>query len=264
MDESNSRLARQQPGRWRRWCGLIGMSMWLAACAPLPVANEVEDALATCRVPVGGGEGDTSTQPCPEPSTSLQPLEPFVQPAPPQPRRPRLPRAIPPPAPVAEPEAPAGPSPYELSPPRESDQQGLASWYGPRFHGRRTASGERFDSQDLTAAHRTLAFGTRVCVRSSVTGKAVVVRINDRGPFSHGRVIDLSQGAAEALGMVGLGIKPVELWQLDKDEEECPEMFDEDSGSRLAADEQPALKAPQAARAVARKKAPAKKPVRRR
>lgn len=264
MDESKSRLVRRRPMPWRRWCGLISMSMWLAACAPLPVANEVEDALATCRVPVGGGEGDTSTQPCPQPSTSLQPLEPYVQPAPPAPRRPRLPRAIPPPVPAAEPETSSSPSPYELSPPRESDQQGLASWYGPRFHGRRTASGERFDSQDLTAAHRTLAFGTRVCVRSSVTGKAVVVRINDRGPFSHNRVIDLSQGAAEALGMVGLGIKPVELWQLDKDEEECPEMFDESEGSRLAAEEPPALKPPQAARAVARQKAPAKKQVRRR
>ena len=265
MDESKSRLMRREPGPWRRWCGLIGMSMWLAACAPLPVANEVEDALATCRVPVGGGEGDTTTQPCPEASTSLQPLEPFEQPAPPPPRKPRLPRAIP--SPVAEPAVPAVPavpaasSPYELSPPRESDQQGLASWYGPRFHGRRTASGERFDSQDLTAAHRTLAFGTRVCVRSSVTGKAVVVRINDRGPFSHNRVIDLSQGAAEALGMVGLGIKPVELWQLDKDEEECPEMFDEGDDTRVAAEDQPA---PQAARALASRKAPAKTPVRRR
>lgn len=239
MDESKTRCAR-----WTRWLGIVGMSLWLAACTPLPVAQETGAALSTCTVPVGGGEGDTTTQPCPEPPDSLQPADPFERPAPSRPRPARKPQpALPP---VAEPAAPAS-SPYELSPPRESDQQGLASWYGPRFHGRRTASGERFDSQDLTAAHRTLAFGTRVCVRSSITGKAVVVRINDRGPFSHGRVIDLSQGAAEALGMVGLGIKPVELWQLDKDEEECPEMFDE-----AAADAEPAAARPVA---NARKKA---------
>ncbi|MCO8247738.1 hypothetical protein ATN89_07260 [Comamonas thiooxydans] len=113
-------------------------------------------------------------------------------------------------------------SKYELSPPRESDQEGLASWYGGQFHGRKTASGERFDSMDMTAAHKTLPFGTRVCVRSSVTGKSVVVRINDRGPFAPGRIIDLSKAAAQELGMLGLGIKPVELWQLDADEDECP------------------------------------------
>lgn len=100
--------------------------------------------------------------------------------------------------------------------------RGLASWYGPRFHGRRTASGERFDRYEFTAAHRTLPFGARVCVRSALTGKAVVVRINDRGPFGPGRVIDLSQAAAEELGMVGLGIKPVELWHLGPDEDTCP------------------------------------------
>jgi len=113
-------------------------------------------------------------------------------------------------------------SKYELSPPRESDQEGLASWYGEQFHGRKTASGKRFDSMDMTAAHKTLPFGTRVCVRSSVTGKSVVVRINDRGPFAPGRIIDLSKAAAQELGMLGLGIKPVELWQLDADEDECP------------------------------------------
>lgn len=111
---------------------------------------------------------------------------------------------------------------YELSPPRESDQSGLASWYGGKFHGRKTASGERFDTMDMTAAHKTLPFGTRVCVRSSVTGKSVVVRINDRGPFAPGRIIDLSKAAAQELGMLGLGIKPVELWQLEEDEDECP------------------------------------------
>ena len=203
MDESKTRCAR-----WTRWLGIVGMSLWLAACTPLPVAQESGAALSTCTVPVGGGEGDTTTQPCPEPADSLQPADPFERPAPSRPRPPRKPSpALPP---VAEPAVPPS-SPYELSPPRESDQQGLASWYGPRFHGRRTASGERFDSQDLTAAHRTLAFGTRVCVRSSITGKAVVVRINDRGPFIKGRMIDLSKAAAKALGFKSRGHDAVVL-----------------------------------------------------
>lgn len=99
---------------------------------------------------------------------------------------------------------------------------GLASWYGGQFHGRLTASGERFDRTELTAAHKSLPFGSKVCVRSRITGKAVVVRINDRGPFAPGRVIDLSQAAAAELGMQGLGIKPVELWQLKPGRSACP------------------------------------------
>jgi len=118
--------------------------------------------------------------------------------------------------------------------PRDSDQQGMASWYGPGLHGRRTANGERFDSSELTAAHPSLAFGTRVCVRSAVTGKSVVVRINDRGPFAKGRVIDLSRAAAEELGMVGLGIKPVELWALSNGESQCP-------GDAMDSDQDPVI-----------------------
>ncbi|WP_395055079.1 septal ring lytic transglycosylase RlpA family protein [Polaromonas sp.] len=90
-------------------------------------------------------------------------------------------------------------------------EQGKASWYGPRFNGRRTASGERYNMHELTAAHKTLPFGTVVRVRSLVNGKEVDVRITDRGPFSRGRVIDLSRAAAEAIGMLGLGVKDVLL-----------------------------------------------------
>ena len=90
-------------------------------------------------------------------------------------------------------------------------ERGQASWYGPRFHGRRTASGERYDQHALTAAHKTLPFGTLVRVRSLVTGKEVDVRVTDRGPFTRGRVIDLSRAAAEALGMMGVGVKQVSL-----------------------------------------------------
>lgn len=84
-------------------------------------------------------------------------------------------------------------------------QSGRASWYGPGFHGRRTASGERFNTHALTAAHRTLPFGTRVRVRNARTGRSVVVRINDRGPYSHGRIIDLSRASASVLGISGVG-----------------------------------------------------------
>ena len=89
--------------------------------------------------------------------------------------------------------------------------RGGASWYGIQFHKRRTASGERFDMGALTAAHRTLPFGTLVCVRSMVNGRQVLVRINDRGPFAKNRIIDLSRAAADVLGMLGLGIKQVVL-----------------------------------------------------
>jgi rare lipoprotein A len=82
-------------------------------------------------------------------------------------------------------------------------QRGGASWYGPGFHGRKTASGERFNANAMTAAHRSLPFGTRVRVVNERTGRAVVVRINDRGPFHGGRIIDLAQAPARALGITG-------------------------------------------------------------
>ncbi|WP_235506478.1 septal ring lytic transglycosylase RlpA family protein [Altererythrobacter sp. Root672] len=92
---------------------------------------------------------------------------------------------------------------------------GVASWYGREFEGRRTASGERFDPDEYTAAHRTLPFGSKV--RVSRNGHSVVVRINDRGPFHGGRVIDLSQAAAEDLGIRSAGSGRVELAVLGDD-----------------------------------------------
>jgi len=90
-------------------------------------------------------------------------------------------------------------------------EQGIASWYGPGFHGRRSASGEQFNQNTMTAAHRTLPFGTQVRVTNLRTGASVVVRINDRGPFTRGRVIDLSRAAAGAIGMIGSGVAPVKV-----------------------------------------------------
>ena len=107
------------------------------------------------------------------------------------------------------------------APPARVFERGGASWYGMQFHQRKTASGERFDMGALTAAHRTLPFGSQVCVRSLVNGLEVLVRINDRGPFAAGRVIDLSRAAAEALGMVGLGIKQVSLTLVEDGTARC-------------------------------------------
>ncbi|MEL7034823.1 MAG: septal ring lytic transglycosylase RlpA family protein [Cyanobacteria bacterium J06592_8] len=89
--------------------------------------------------------------------------------------------------------------------------QGLASWYGPGFHGNLTANGERFNQYAMTAAHRSLPFGTMVRVTNTNNGRSVVVRINDRGPFIRGRIIDLSIGAADVIGMVSNGVAPVKV-----------------------------------------------------
>ena len=80
---------------------------------------------------------------------------------------------------------------------------GMASWYGPGFHGRRTASGERFNQYAMTAAHKTLPLGSIVKVTNVETNRSIVVRINDRGPYRRGFIIDLSKGAAKALHMAG-------------------------------------------------------------
>ncbi|MGB4680940.1 MAG: septal ring lytic transglycosylase RlpA family protein [Firmicutes bacterium] len=92
-------------------------------------------------------------------------------------------------------------------------QQGLASWYGGEdgLHGARTASGERFDPNAFTAAHPTLPFGTKVRVTFLKTGRSVEVRINDRGPFVPGRIIDLSRAAAEKIGLLPYGVGTVRL-----------------------------------------------------
>lgn len=89
--------------------------------------------------------------------------------------------------------------------------RGSASYYAAKFHGRRTASGETFDNADMTAAHRTLPFGSLVRVTNPANGRSVVVRINDRGPFSAGRSIDVSRAAADELGMIARGHATVEL-----------------------------------------------------
>jgi len=181
----------------RRWLGL-GLIALMAGCAtpPHPAAD-----LPTASPPAAGVQAPSMA---PHPSR----LSDFIS------RRLRKPAS--PAVPLAEPAKPAAePSAddkYQLTGEAARElERGHASWYGSQFHGRRTASGENYDKYALTAAHKTLPFGTIVRVRSLALGREVDVRINDRGPFSPGRVIDVSQAAAEALGLVGSGGGEVSL-----------------------------------------------------
>ncbi|MGA2738033.1 MAG: septal ring lytic transglycosylase RlpA family protein [Bryobacteraceae bacterium] len=124
-------------------------------------------------------------------------------PAPPAPA-PAAATTLPAPGAPANPEAPAAATP-------ESSEAGLASWYGHPYHGRASASGEIYDMEQMTAAHRTLPFGTMVRVYDLDNEKSVDVRINDRGPFVDGRIIDLSHAAARAIEMIGPGTARVRL-----------------------------------------------------
>lgn len=121
---------------------------------------------------------------------------------------------------VADPQPPASPDAEVAATPEAAAaptlpnhwvQEGQASWYGPNFVGRPTANGETFDPQRLTAAHPTLPFDTRVRVTHLATDRSVVVRINDRGPFKPGRVIDLSRAAAEVIGLISSGVAAVRI-----------------------------------------------------
>ena len=104
--------------------------------------------------------------------------------------------------------APPGPP----APPRvDAEEVGSASWYGFPYHGRQTASGEVYDMNELTAAHRTLPLGTRLMVTNTANGRVLEVRVNDRWPFVRDRILDLSYGAAQVLGAVGPGVIPVRL-----------------------------------------------------
>ena len=100
---------------------------------------------------------------------------------------------------------------FTLASARGFTQRGIASWYGKKFHGRRTSSGETYDMYKMTAAHKTLPLPTYVSVRSLSTGREIVVRVNDRGPFYGNRIIDLSYAAARKLGIARRGTGPVEI-----------------------------------------------------
>jgi rare lipoprotein A len=155
--------------------------------------------LAGCgalRMP-GGGEAPDRGASLPTPPSS-RPATPRAEPAP---------KVQTPPAPSAQ-----GDAPEPASPAPEPDAQvdapeietGLASWYGKPFHGRRTASGEVYDMNAMSAAHKTMPLPSFALVRNPANGREVVVRVNDRGPFKPGRIIDLSRAAARLLGIAGL------------------------------------------------------------
>jgi rare lipoprotein A len=140
-------------------------------------------------------------------------------------KRSQSPTTAPPPPSASRPESappptqPGQPRPYKalgqwyqpLPDAKGFRQQGIASWYGPDFHGKRSSSGEIYDMHDMTAAHKTLPLGTLVRVRHLQTRRSVEVRINDRGPFVGNRIIDLSYEAARRLGVIGPGTAPVEI-----------------------------------------------------
>ncbi|MGH9640054.1 MAG: septal ring lytic transglycosylase RlpA family protein, partial [Bryobacteraceae bacterium] len=113
------------------------------------------------------------------------------------------------PAPGAQ--MPAPPAQPPIGPPGQYIEEGVASWYGVPFNGHRTSNGEIYNMYQMTAAHRTLPFGSIVQVTNLSNGRQVDVRINDRGPFVNNRIIDLSYSAAEALGVVGPGTARVRL-----------------------------------------------------
>lgn len=91
----------------------------------------------------------------------------------------------------------------------QAKQCGSASWYGPGFHGRTTANGERFDQNQMTAAHKRLPFGSKIRVTNQLNGKSLTLRVNDRGPFAKGRILDASAAAAKKLGFMRRGHAPV-------------------------------------------------------
>lgn len=100
-------------------------------------------------------------------------------------------------------------------------QSGTASWYGKKFHGRPTASGEIFDMYKISAAHKTIPLGTYILVVNKMNGKKIKVKVNDRGPFVKGRVLDLSYAAAKKLGYSELGLTEVDIYVYEKIGNEC-------------------------------------------
>lgn len=114
--------------------------------------------------------------------------------------------------------APAPPPPprERVAPSPTRGEVGVASYYGHAFHGRRTASGARYDMYAMTCAHRTAPFGTRLRVTDLENGRSVVVTVTDRGPFRRGRVVDVSLAAARALGMIERGVAQVRVERVDR------------------------------------------------
>jgi rare lipoprotein A len=188
------RLLLESSMRVRCW----GMSLWRSAGA----SARAVILIAAAAAPGCGPKQPPVSPPTPPPAVPSPPFEPSPKPSLPPPSPP----AAPTPPPDRLPDQAAGTPLAEKRPALE----GVASWYGPGFDGRKTASGERFDEDALTAAHATLPFGTRVRVTNLRSHRSVVVRINDRPGYVN-RIIDVSRAAADALGMLLTGTARVRL-----------------------------------------------------
>ncbi len=192
-------LSRMAALDWR--AGAIVLTALISSQGCGIIADTRNRALSTREVPPS--ESRTSNLPSEPPAHTLPRKTPPVAEVPSPPETESAP-------PIATIPEPAQPTTMET---------GLASWYGPKFHGKLTASGEVFNQEKFTAAHPTLPWGTRVTVTNLDNGKSVDVRINDRGPFKGGRIIDVSRAAARALGMVRRGITTVRVeWLSDPEQ----------------------------------------------
>ena len=200
-DRPSSPLTLHRPSRALRVAAAALLLAVLAACQTTPTAPGGPGNVS--RLPPGNAQRDG---PEAKPPPNLE--------------------AVPDAVPQIEPIRSGGPNkPYEiaghtyvpLTDDRALAEKGLASWYGKKFHGRRTASGEAYNMYAMTAAHKTLPIPSYSRVRNPANGKEVVVRVNDRGPFSPGRVIDLSYTAALKLGVLN-GVAPVEISRITEDD----------------------------------------------
>jgi rare lipoprotein A len=204
-------------------CFELRISAWMMTAALLstaPGCGTISDAphRSISTITVLPAESLSDNPPIDEPRPDIPSLE--------------SPAAITPPSPETEQaSSPILPTPA----PSAMIETGLASWYGARHHGKRTASGEIFDQNKFTAAHRTLPWGSIVKITNLDNGKSVEVRINDRGPFKKGRIIDLSRAAARALGMLQSGVGPVQMELLSR-REMSNDLVSQNSQSGLPAD----------------------------
>jgi rare lipoprotein A len=198
FSKSTSLFQAAASERWLRW--LILMAALISASQGCGVISETPNRTVWSRGGISPSESQTGNSSTDKPQTHT------------------FPREIPPIANVPS-ESEVPPIAKIPAPPQPTiTETGLASWYGSRHHGKHTASGEIFNQDKFTAAHRTLPWGTRVKVTNLANGKSVEVRINDRGPFSKGRIIDLSRAAARSLGMVEQGITTVRIeWLPDSE-----------------------------------------------
>jgi len=186
----------------RRLSWLILMGALISASQGCGVISETPNRAVWTRGGVSPSESQLGNSSTDKPQTHTFPSQ-----TPPIAKGPSFPETEVPP--IAKIPTPSQPTMMET---------GLASWYGSRHHGKRTASGEVFNQNKFTAAHRTLPWGSRVKVTNLTNGKSVEVRINDRGPFTKDRIIDVSRAAARSLGMVEQGITTVRIeWLPDSE-----------------------------------------------